>query len=178
MSPLELQTRIQEELWEEDGLDASHIRVTVQGRDVWLEGTVPTPAMYDLAERIVAQINDVGDLTNALTCTDEAYDIRSHRDGIDLRADPSTDLTQSGRLAARIGPFGTEWDEASEVEGEGTGGPVGGDTGEPEHPTDFTEAAPMASDLLHTDTPWRYQTKGTNAGIGADAVLPPEDEEV
>ncbi len=61
MSPQELKTRIEEELWEDDGLDARHIRVIVRGRDVWLEGEVPTPAMYDLAERIVAQITGVGD---------------------------------------------------------------------------------------------------------------------
>jgi len=178
MTPQELKTRIEEELWEEDALDASRIRVAVRGHDVWLEGEVPTPAMYDLAERIVSQIGGVGDLTNALVCSEEPYDIRSHRDGIDLRADPSTDLTRTGRLAARIGPFGAEWDEATDIEGEGSGGPVGGDVGEPEHPGDMTEAAPMAGDLLHAEEPWRYRTAGENAHIGKDAVLPPDEDEV
>ncbi len=87
-------------------------------------------------------------------------------------------MTRTGRLAARIGPFGAEWDEASELEGEGSGGPVGGDTGEPEHPMDMTEAAPMAADLLNADNPWRYQQKGANANIEVEPVLPPDDDEV
>lgn len=178
MTPQQLQTRIEEELWEEDALDASRIRVITQGFDVWLEGEVPTPAMYDLAERIVSQIGGVRDLTNALVCTEEAYDIRSHRDGMDLRAQPTSDKTRAGRVETRIGPFGEEWDETTPMEGEGTGGPVGGDSGEPEHPTDMTEAAPMASDIINATEPWRYQSDGPNASIGVEPVLPPDEDEV
>ncbi|HEX2951936.1 MAG TPA: BON domain-containing protein, partial [Armatimonadota bacterium] len=123
MTPQQLKQRIEEELWEEDGLDARGIRVVVNGNDVWLEGDVPTPAMYDLAERIVSQIGGVGDLTNSMACTEELYDIRSHRDGEDLRSEPTTDATPAGRMEARIGPFGEEWDEASPLEGEEAGGP-------------------------------------------------------
>lgn len=107
MTPQQLQTRVEEELREEDGLDARGIRL-VHGNDVWLEGDVPTTEMDDLTERVAGQIGGVGDLTNNQTCTERPYDIRPHRDGIDLRAEPSTDVTPEGRLETRLGPFGAE----------------------------------------------------------------------
>ncbi|MHB9131051.1 MAG: BON domain-containing protein [Armatimonadota bacterium] len=178
LRPEQLKTRIEEELWEDDGLDARHIRVVVNGQDVWLEGEVPTPAMYDLAERIVGQIGGVGDLTNSLTCTEEPYDIATHRDGEDLRAEPTTDVTPAGRLEARIGPFGEEWDEATPLEGVEAGGPVGGDSGENIHPMDFNEIAPLATENMQAEEPWRYQTDGPNAHLEPEPVLPPDEDEV
>lgn len=178
MTSQQLQARVVEELWEEDALDARGIRVVVQGRDVWLEGEVPTPAMYDLAERVASAVGGVGDLTNNLTTTDEPYDIRAHRDGEDLRMEPSTDVTPTGRLATRIDPFGAEWDEAVPPEGNEAGGPVGGDAGDPMRPTDLREVAPMAGDLINAETPWRYQTDGANAALEPEPVLPPDDDEV
>ncbi len=178
MTPQQLQTRVEEELWEEDALDARGIRVVVTGNEVWLEGAVPTPAMYDLAERVAGQVGGVGDLTNNLTCTEEPYDIRTHRDGEDLRVDPSTDVTASGRMETRLDLFGEEWDEAAPPEGSGEGGLVGGDTGGPVHPTDMTETAPLAGDLFNTSTPWRYQSKGVNADLEPEPVLPPDEDEV
>lgn len=177
MTQQQLKQRIEEELWEEDGLDARRIRVVIYGNDVWLEGEVPTPAMYDLAERVVSQIGGVGDLTNNLACTEVLYDIRDHRDGIDLRSQPSTDETK-GRMDARIGVFGEEWDEASPLEGEEAGGPVGGDSGNPIHPMDLDEVAPLASDNFNADEPWRYQTDGANTYIDTEPVLPPDEDEV
>lgn len=178
MAPDKLKNRIIEELWEEDALDARKIQVVVVGRDVWLEGEVPTTAMYDLAERIVSQIVGVADLTNNLVCTLEHYDIRAHREGIDLRMDPSTDVNAEGRLMTRIDPFGEEWDEAAPPEGEGSGGPVGGDAGEPIHPMELNELAPLASDIIHAEEPWRYQSKGPNAHLTPEPVLPPDEDEV
>lgn len=178
MTPQELKIRIEEELWEDDGLDARGIRVVVSGRDVWLEGEVPNPAMYDLAERIVGQVGGVGDLTNNIACVDEPYDIRAHRDGEDLRNEPSTDLTAEGRLEARIDIFGEEWDEATPLEGNESGGPVGGDSGNPIHPMELNEVAPLAADILNAEEPWRYQTDGPNAYLDTEPVLPPNEEEV
>lgn len=178
MNQRDLKTLIEEELWEDDGLDARRIRVTVVGRDVWLEGEVPTPAMYDLAERIVSQIGSVGDLTNSITCTEQPYDIRAHRDGEDLRSQPSTDRNRDGRMEARIGTFGEEWDDTSPLEGDELGGPVGGDSGAPTHPMDLTETAPLAADILHAEEPWRYQTDGPNTYLDAEPVLPPNEDEV
>jgi hypothetical protein len=178
MTPEQLKNLITEELWEEDALDARGIRVVVSGRDVWLEGEVPTPAMYELAERIVSQIVGVGSLTNSLVSTEEPYDIRAHRDGIDLRMDPSTDVNVEGRLMTRIGPFGEEADEAVPPEGEGSGGPVGGDSGDPGHPMDLNEVSPLAADIIHAEEPWRYQDDGPNAHLDPEPVLPPEEDEV
>ncbi|MHB0939223.1 MAG: BON domain-containing protein [Armatimonadota bacterium] len=178
MTPEELKNRVIETLWEEDALNVRGIRVVVVGRDVWLEGEVPTPQMYDLAERIVSQIGGVGDLTNNLVTTEEPYDIRDHRDGIDLRMDPSTDVNAEGRLMTRIGPFGEEADEAFPPEGEASGGPVGGDSGDPIHPMDLNEIAPLASDIIRAEEPWRYQDDGPNAHLDTEPVLPPEEDEV
>ena len=178
MTPQQLRNRVTEELLLDDNLDASRIRVVVIGRDVWLEGEVATPAMYDQAERIVAQISGVGDLTNNIVCTEEAYDIRSHRDGMDLRVDPSTDVNREGRLGTRIDPFGEEADEAFPPEGNEMGGPVGGDAGAPMHPMELNEVAPLASDIVGGERPWRYQNDGTNAKLHVEPVLPPDDEEV
>jgi hypothetical protein len=178
MTPQQIRTRVEEDLLKEDTLDARGIRVVVAGRAVWLEGEVPTPEMYDLAEHIVAQINVVGDLTNNLICTEEPYDISSHRDGFGLRSEPSTDVNADGRLLTRIDPFGEEWDEATPLEGEGEGGPVGGDSGAPGHPMDFTETSPLATDILNMEEPWRYQTDGDNADIDKEPVLPPNEDEV
>lgn len=178
MTSQQLHTHIIEELWADDGLDARHIRVVVSGRDVWLEGEVPTPAMYDLAERIVSQIGGVGDLTNNITCTETPYDIRDHRDGIDLRIEPSTDINAAGRMMTRLDPFGEEADEAFPPEGNETGGPVGGDDGAPMHPMDLNEIAPLASDIIHAEEPWRYQSDGPNAHLAPEPVLPPDEDEV
>lgn len=178
MTPQQLRTRVEEVLLEEDGLNASGIRVVVYGQDVWLEGEVTTPEAYDLAERVASQVGGVGDLTNNLSCTERPYDIRDHRDGEDLRAEPSTDVTPGGRMEARIGPFGEEWDEATPIEGEEAGGPVGGDDGRPIHPMEFHEIAPLASDILNGEEPWRYQTDGANAGLDKEPVLPPDEDEV
>ncbi|HEY3378284.1 MAG TPA: BON domain-containing protein [Armatimonadota bacterium] len=178
MTPQQLQLRVEEALLEEDGLDARGIRVVATGRNVWLEGEVPTPDMYDLAERVAGQIGEVADLTNNLICTETPYDISSHRDGIDLRMEPSTDIDEEGRLATRIDPFGEEADEAMPPEGDEEGGPVGGDSGAPIHPMDMNEIAPMASDLLGAEVPWRYQTDGANAHLEEEPVLPPDEDEV
>ena len=178
MTPEQLKNRVIEELWEEDTLNARGIRVVVVGRDVWLEGEVPTPRMYDLAERIVSQIGGVRDLTNNLVSTEEPYDISAHRDGIDLRMDPSTDVNAEGRLMTRIDPFGEEADEAFPPEGEASGGPVGGDSGDPIHPTDLNEIAPLASNIMNAEEPWRYQDDGPNARLAKEPVLPPEEDEV
>jgi len=178
MTPQQLQNRVLEELLFDDDLDARRIRVVVQGRDVWLEGEVPTPAMYDLAGRIASQIGGVGDFTNNLICVDEPYDIASHRDGMDLRTDSSTDLTPDGRLLSRLGPFGEESDEAVLPEGDEMGGPVGGDAGAPLHPMEANEIAPFAAEIAHAETPWRYQDDGSNASLEVEPVLPPEDDEV
>lgn len=178
MTPQRLKQLVEEELWEDDGLDARGIRVVVNGKDVWLEGEVPTPEMYDLAERIVSQIGGVGDLTNSLACRETPYDIRSHRDGMDLRTEPSTDVTPSGRLETRIDPFGEEWDEATPLEGEEAGGPVGGDSGENISPMEFHEVAPLAIETIMAEEPWRYQTDGVNADLDKDPVLPPDEDEV
>ena len=178
MTSLELKNRVEEALWEEDTLDARHIRVVVQGRDVWLEGEVPTPEMYDLADHIAAQTGGVRDLTNNITCSEVPYDIRSHRDGEDLRQEPTMDINREGRLEARMGRFGEEWDEATPLEGSETGGPVGGDSGEPIHPNDLNEEAPMASDHFNAVSPWRYQSAGANAFLEPEPVLPPEEDEV
>ena len=178
MTPQQLQARVTEELWEDDGLDARGIRVVVLGRDVWLEGSVPTPEMYDLAERIASQIGGVGDLTNSLTTSEVPYDISSHRDGMDLRAEPTTDVNPQGRLETRIGPFGEEWDEATVNEGEEQGGPVGGDSGAPIHPMDLDEVAPLAVENFQAEAPWRYRSKGANADLEVEPVLPPDEDEV
>lgn len=178
MTPQQLKTRIEEELLEEDGLDARHIRVVVQGQDVWLEGNVPTPAMYDLAERVVSQIGGVGDLTNSLYCTERNYDIREHRDGIDLRNDQSTDVTAAGRLETRIDIFGEEWDGASPNEGNEAGGPVGGDSGENIFGMELNEISPNATEIMQAEEPWRYQTEGPNAHLDPEPVLPPDEDEV
>ena len=179
MTSQQLHARIEEALWGDDTIDASHIRITVSpDHDVWLEGAIPTPEMYDLAEHIVGGINDVRDLTNNLFCTDAPYDISTHRDGEDLRMEPSTDIDAEGRLQTRIDPFGNEADEAMAPEGDGEGGPVGGDSGRPIHPNEFNEVAPMASDLLHAEEPWRYQTDGPNAHLDVEPVLPPDEDEV
>jgi len=178
MTTEQLKNLVIEELWEEDNLDARGIRVVVSGRDVWLEGEVATPAMYDLAERIVLQISGIANLTNNLISTEEPYDISAHRDGIDLRMDPSTDVNAEGRLMTRIDPFGEEADEAFPPEGEGSGGPVGGDTGDPIHPMDLNEVAPMAADIFHAEEPWRYQDDGPNAKLNPEPVLPPDEDEV
>lgn len=178
MTPQALQARVEETLWEEDALNASRIRVVVIGHDVWLEGEVPTPEMYDLAGRVVSQIGGVEDFTNNLVCTEVPYDIRTHRDGEDLRAEPSTDVTPAGRLETRIGPFGEEWDEATTLEGVEAGGPVGGDDGAPIHPMDLHEIAPLGTDRLNAEEPWRYRTDGPNAHLEVEPVLPPDEDEV
>jgi len=178
MTPEQLKNLIIEELWEEDALDARGIRVVVSGRDVWLEGEVPTPAMYDLAERIVSQIGGIAVLTNNMVSTETPYDIRDHRDGIDLRMEPSTDVNAEGRLMTRIDPFGEEADEAMAPEGERSGGPVGGDAGEPIHPMDLNELAPLATEIMQAEEPWRYQDDGPNAHLDPEPVLPPEEDEV
>lgn len=178
MTPEQLKNRIIEALWEEDDLDARRIRVAVMGHDVWLEGEVPTPQMYDLAERVISQIVGVGELTNNLTTTEAPYDIRDHRDGIDLRMEPSTDVNAEGRLMTRIDPFGEEADEAFPPEGEASGGPVGGDSGDPIHPMDLSEVAPLASDIVHAEEPWHYQDDGPNAHLDPEPVLPPDEDEV
>jgi hypothetical protein len=178
MTPQELRARVVETLWADDDIDASRIRVVVYSNDVWLEGEVPTPRMYDEAERIAGQIHGVGELTNNLICTEQPYDIAAHRDGIDLRAQPTTDINEEGRLLTRIGPFGDESDEAFPPEGEAKGGPVGGDEGDPVHPMDLNMTAPLASDIIHAEEPWEYQTEGPNADLDQEPVLPPEEDEV
>ncbi len=178
MTPQELQNRVVEALWSDDALDARGIRVTVIGRDVWLEGEVPTPAQYELAERIASQIGGVGDLTNNLVSTEEHYDIRAHRDGIDLRTDPSTDVNEDGRLLTRLDPFGEESDEAFPPEGNEAGGPVGGDSGDIIHPMDANELSGLAVDVIGAEEPWRYQSDGPNARLDPEPVLPPDEDEV
>lgn len=178
MTPQQLQRRVLESLLEEDGLDARHIRVVAIGNDIYLEGEVTTPEMYDLAERVAGTVGGVGDLTNNLVTTEVPYDIRDHRDGMDLRADPSTDATTGGRMEVRIGPFGEEWDEATPLEGETSGGPVGGDAGNPLHPMDVNEVAPLSIENFNAEEPWRYQTDGANTYIDEEPVLPPDEDEV
>ncbi|MHB9023882.1 MAG: BON domain-containing protein [Armatimonadota bacterium] len=178
MSPQQLKATVEEALWRDDTLNARGIRVAVVGRDVWLEGEVSTPEMYDLAEHIAAQVHGVGDLTNNLVCTEAPYDIAAHRDGMDLREEPSTDVNPEGRLMTRLDRFGDESDEAFPPEGDGEGGLVGGDTGGPVHPTDLNEVAPLASDIIGAEEPWRYQTEGANAHLEKEPVLPPDEEEI
>ena len=178
MTPQQLRARVEEALWAEDALDARGIRVEVIGHDVWLEGTVSTPPKYELAERIASQVGGVGDLTNNLTCTETPYDLASHRDGEDLRAEPTTDVTPDGRLETRIGPFGAEWDEATTEEGVEQGGPVGGDSGAPIFATELAEVSPTATDIIRAEEPWRYQDKGSNSGLEVEPVLPPDEDEV
>ncbi|HEY3416234.1 MAG TPA: BON domain-containing protein [Armatimonadota bacterium] len=178
MTPQQLRASVVEALWQDDSLDAHGIRVEVVGRDVWLQGEVTTPDMYDLAEHIAAQVHGVGDLTNNLVCTEEPYDIAAHRNGMDLREEPSTDVNSEGRLLTRLDRFGDESDEAISPEGEEEGGPVGGDSGENIHPMDLNEVAPLASDSIHAEEPWRYQSDGVNAHLEVEPVLPPDDNEV
>ena len=178
MTSQQLQNRVLEELLLENDLDARRIRVAVIGRDVWLEGEVPTPEMYDLAGRIASQISGIADFTNNLICTEEVYDIRGHRDGMDLRTEPSTDHNREGRSEARLGLFGEENDEAVSPEGNEMGGPVGGDSGAPIHPMELNEISPLASDIIHAEQPWRYQDNGSNAARNVEPVLPPDDDEV
>lgn len=178
MTPQQLQAKIEEELLEDDGIDARNIRVVVHGHDVWLEGSVPTPDMYDYTERMVSQITGIEALTNSLTTTEAPYDIREHREGIDLRMDPSTDVNPEGRLMTRIDPFGEEWDDTTPMEGYAAGGPVGGDTGEPTHPMDLSETAPLAADIVGAEEPWRYQEPGPNVRLNVEPVLPPDEDEV
>jgi hypothetical protein len=173
-----LREQVVEALWAADELVAKGIQVVVIGHDVWLEGDVPTPAMYDLAEHLAAQVGGVRDLTNNLRCIDEPYDLSAHRDGMDLRVDPSTDVTADGRLEVRIDPFGEEWDGATPLEGEGSGGPVGGESGQPIHPMEFNELAPLATEILQAEEPWRYQEAGPNANLDPAPVLPPDEDEV
>lgn len=178
MTPQQLKARIEEELWEEDTLNARGIRVVVFGQDVWLEGEVPTPEMYDLAERIVSGIGGVGDLTNNITTTEVPYDISTHRDGEDLRTEPSTDTTREGRTEARIDLFGEEWDGVTPLEGNEQGGPVGGDDGSPIRPMELHEISPLSTEIMQAEEPWRYQTDGVNAHIEVEPVLPPDEDEV
>ena len=170
---------MEESLLEEDELDARGIRVVAIGQDVWLEGEVPSTTMYDLAERIAGQVGGMATLTNNLSTADAPYDMSSHRDGMDLRGEPSTDFTADGLMEARIDPFdGEEWDGASPLEGAEAGGPVGGDSGEPGHPMDLDEVSPFAGDILGAEEPWRYQRDGPNASLDVEPVLPPNEDEV
>lgn len=178
MKPDALRMRVEETLLMDDELDASRIRVVVQGRDVWLEGEVPTPAMYDRAEWLAGEVGDVGVITNNLISTDEPYDIRAHRDGEDLRTEPSSEDTGWGLPASRVDPFGEQSVGAFPPEGNEEGGPVGGDAGDPIHPQEFKLTNPMAGDILGGDEPWRYQDDGPNAHLDPEPVLPPEEDEV
>jgi hypothetical protein len=178
MTPQQLQQRVVEALWSDDELDARHIRVAMQGHDIWLEGDVPTPAMYDRAEHIASTVVGVEVLTNNLSTSDGPYDFVHDLDGESLRESPSTDVTPDGRMEARMDIFGEEWDDTSPLEGNEQGGPVGGDSGAPTHPTDLNESAPLAIDIIHAESPWRYQTDGPNTDQDVEAVLPPDDDEV
>jgi hypothetical protein len=180
----EIQTRVEETLLSDDRLDARHIRVVVRGNEVWLEGEVPTPDMYDLADRITNTIGGAGTVTNNLVTTGQAYDLFSrYNDDIRLlAADTSTDPTADNRIGTRMGPFGEEHDEPEEDEtdamGGPSGGPVGGDSGKPIHPMDMNELAPLSTDFLNAEEPWRYQDDGPNAHLEPEPVLPPDEDEV
>jgi hypothetical protein len=186
MTPTELKSRVEETLYAEDTLDASKIRVVVQGRDVWLEGEVPSLDMYDLADHLANTVGGVGDLTNNLIVSGQPYDLFSRYDD-DVRllmADASTrtDVDANDRLDTRVGPFGEEHDEPemdeNDAMGGAAGGPVGGDNGMPWHPTELSESNSVGGDLINAEEPWRYQSDGPNAHLDPDPVLPPDEDEV
>lgn len=184
MTAHELKTRVEEALLADDTLDARHIRVVVLGNEVWLEGDVPTPEMYDLADHIANTVGGAGVVTNNLATSGEPYDRYSRYDD-DIRllaADKSTDPTPDNRIGTRIGPFGEEHDEPEEDEtdamGGPAGGPVGGDSGMPIRPMELDELSPLASDILSAEEPWRYRSDGPNSELEKEPVLPPDEDEV
>jgi len=144
-----LQEKVEEAIALDDRVDQTRVRVTMRGTTAFLEGEVPDLEQYSAAEDAADRVAGVTALVNELVVTGQAVDMGATRQGMGMRSDPSTEVLVPGGLPeTRIGPFGVDADEATSIEGETSGGPVGGDVGEPQRPQSPELTAPLGAEAV------------------------------
>jgi len=144
-----LKDAIEQALAMDDRVDTERVKVVMRGTTAYLQGEVPDEEMYWAAEDAANSVRGVALVVNELIVTGEAIDLPDAL-GTDLRTKATDDiLTPGGLSESRSDPFGVEADEATSIEGETLGGPVGGDEGQPQRPQSAELTAPLGQEAVN-----------------------------
>lgn len=138
-----LKEKVEEAIALDDRVDPFLVRVTMRGTTAYLQGEVPTTEQYTAAEEAAGDVPEVTSVVNELVVTGEQINLDELTDEPD-RPELSGEMITWGMTERRLGDFETEEPEATGVEGEAAGGPVGGDEGEPQRPQDLALTGPLA----------------------------------
>jgi len=144
-----LKEKVEEAVALDDRVEADRVAVVMRGTTAYLQGEVASAEQYAAAEEAANGVSGVTAVVNELVVTGEAIDLGATALGVDLRAKPSPDVLEPGGLSeSRVGPFGVDADEATSIEGETMGGPVGGDIGGPQRPESAELTAPLGAESV------------------------------